>query len=155
MAVKRIIIEGPDNAGKSTLAKKLSDILGWEIQHSGGPCNSMDDVIERMDRVKSSHKTIWDRVPCISEQIYGPILRHVPYSARTTCGMMGYPFADYVIIYCRPTIGILLNFQTHQVKSTDGEEHLKGIQSHAHDIIRAYDEEMIHYPYLLYDWSPS
>lgn len=67
----KIILEGPDNAGKSTLAKYLADALDLPIVVSGGPSKWPGEVNDRSERFNKDHATaIYDRHPCISQNLY-------------------------------------------------------------------------------------
>lgn len=71
-----IIIEGPDGAGKSTLARRLSRTLEMPVQHAGSACTPQDVEARCLaDLNNMSKKIIMDRSVIISESIYGPILR--------------------------------------------------------------------------------
>lgn len=68
-----IIIEGMDNSGKTTLAKTLSSHFNYPLIHSCGYCPNMLSWA-RTSLSTQRHK-IYDRHPCISEKVYGPVLR--------------------------------------------------------------------------------
>lgn len=72
-----IIIEGPDGAGKTTLANQLSRQTKYDIVHRSQP--KTDDekkhmMSEYVAAIKSSKNTILDRC-WYSEMVYGPIMR--------------------------------------------------------------------------------
>jgi len=69
-----IILEGPDCAGKTTLAKELEK-CGYKIVHNGPP-KTDDPFREYALQIEESAKvnTVFDRLH-IGEMIYGPILR--------------------------------------------------------------------------------
>lgn len=67
----KIILEGPDNAGKSTLAKYLVDALGLPLIISGGPSKWPGEVNDRSERFNADNTdAIYDRHPCVSQNIY-------------------------------------------------------------------------------------
>jgi len=70
-----IIIEGPDNVGKTTLANQLAKDLGVEVVHSIKPTDFQAGV-DRLNWMASNPLIIYDRVSCISEAVYGPICLH-------------------------------------------------------------------------------
>lgn len=71
-----IVIEGPDNAGKSTLADYLSQRLNIPIRHSGGPSKYPGEIYRRIDQFHyDDNLYICDRHPCISQNIYLESLR--------------------------------------------------------------------------------
>lgn len=72
-----IIIEGPDGAGKTTLANQLSRQTKYDIVHRSQP--KTDDekkhmMSEYVAVIKSSKNIILDRC-WYSEMVYGPIMR--------------------------------------------------------------------------------
>lgn len=73
----KIIIEGPDGAGKSTLARQLSNYFGFPIQHRSKP-NSEEEKQKMFDdyiyQAKWPSNIIYDRF-LYSEMVYGNIMR--------------------------------------------------------------------------------
>lgn len=69
--MRNIVLEGPDNAGKTTLAAKLNAALGFPIKHSGGPSKYPGEVNERAKEFNADDNLyIYDRHPCISQNVY-------------------------------------------------------------------------------------
>ena len=68
----RIILEGPDASGKSTLAVALSTKLGWPIEHCGPPTDEAFDEYYAMLSLPGFR--IYDRL-FHGEMVYGPLLR--------------------------------------------------------------------------------
>lgn len=67
----KIILEGPDNSGKSTLIRYLSHALGTSVVVSGGPSKYAGEVNERSMAFNERTETeLYDRHPCISQNIY-------------------------------------------------------------------------------------
>lgn len=68
-----VIIEGPDKAGKTTLAKEITKRFGYCYSHFGAP--GPDPGREYADFLcKLERPTVCDRF-YIGEQVYGPLLR--------------------------------------------------------------------------------
>lgn len=66
-----IVLEGPDNSGKSTLAEYLGERLHMPVKHSGGPGKYPGEINARADLLLSNPiPTIYDRHPCVSQNIY-------------------------------------------------------------------------------------
>ena len=70
----RVILEGFDGTGKSTLAKKIQEKLACRIEHHRGRPTDQDHFLMRL---RSCHYARWaneavvfDRFPAISENIY-------------------------------------------------------------------------------------
>lgn len=73
----KIIIEGPDGAGKTELAEYLSGKFGFPIQHHTKPKTEADRVgmfTSYMLDAKQPINKIYDRF-AYSELVYGPIMR--------------------------------------------------------------------------------
>jgi len=77
-----LIVEGPDGAGKTTLALRLSEDLQWPVatrvvgadtQIVGGRTELKSWVEENL--AQGFQQTIFDRHRLISEPIYGPLFR--------------------------------------------------------------------------------
>lgn len=72
-----IIIEGPDGAGKSTLANKIKEQTGYTLLHRSQP-KTEEDKQRMMDEyiqvIKAGKNCIFDRC-WYSEMVYGPVMR--------------------------------------------------------------------------------
>lgn len=73
------ILEGPDGAGKSTLAKQLQEQTGFEIVHRSKP-KSEEEKKEMLAMyavsIMNNDNVIFDRA-WYSEMVYGPIMRDI------------------------------------------------------------------------------
>lgn len=73
-----VVLEGPDFAGKSTLAEQLVDLFGGDVRWVGQPPASADLVSYYLDPIHEAATcadlTVFDRLH-ISELVYGPIFR--------------------------------------------------------------------------------
>lgn len=70
---RNIIIEGVDGSGKTTLARRLSNLMYIPVMLGAGPeryPDEMQDRITAYDVVASKTPIIFDRHPCISDYIY-------------------------------------------------------------------------------------
>ena len=152
-----IIIEGPDNAGKSSLAKKLSELLGIDVHHSGGPPKTDSEIMSRhyfvINGLIKNINIILDRVPCISDQVYGPLIRG--YSPLESHHLA--LFVEHLkipIIYCRPPTKVLMTVEEgHESHGHDTPEHIQGIKTHARAIISSYDKFISMIPHVTYDFT--
>ncbi len=66
-----IIIEGPDGAGKTTLAKGFKE---YEYHHEGPPSLGYNLLQYYTNLLEQADNTIFDR-HALSELVYGPLLR--------------------------------------------------------------------------------
>lgn len=165
-----IIVEGPDNSGKSTLISHLSNRFGlvkFKNVRSGPPVNAADLYARArymINRCISTHSNnfILDRLNLISESIYGPLCRgrdlwlsiYKDKQDLLTALNSLHPF----YIYCRPPENIIMNMKTHQEKDYDTPEHLQKVNGELKNIIQAYDNyfapfERDYYYFHKYDYT--
>lgn len=138
-----IVVEGPDGAGKTTLARALSNIYGFRIEGKnkndrsepdGPPKRSAKErTWEALGLAVAAHTpvVIYDRL-FVSELIYGPIVRHsIEFGSRERqqCELifaaLGVPF-----ILCLPPKETVLE------NLARGEQYARGQQS---EIYQAYE----------------
>lgn len=151
-----IILEGPDNSGKSTLAAKLHRDLGIRVIHSIKPSENWTSKMVYEHCLKQiapqTEVAILDRVTAISEAIYGPICRGESalgnYQTEALLDLWQRP---YTVVYCRPDDETILDNQ--------GREQMPGVLENHKRIIEAYDRMMedlgrFACPYVIhYDWK--
>lgn len=152
-----LIVEGPDNSGKSTLIDRLKKRFpNVTVTHSGGPPQSDAEIRQRMNDLIYTHQgtaSILDRIPCISEAVYGPILRGQDFfKGSPALGRLIQ--ARVPIIYCRPPNSVLCNLETHNVREGEKPEHVAKVVRHHASIIAEYDRlfNSIPIPHLHYSW---
>lgn len=128
-----IVVEGPDNAGKTTLALELAKKLRALFVKAERPRHRPDlliyqGILEQAQRY--SGLVVVDRHLAISEPIYGSIIRGGhdldADDIALCCSRMD------AVIYCRPPTGVIL-------ASLSGRTHMSGVLENAGAIIRAYD----------------
>jgi uracil-DNA glycosylase family 4 len=84
-----IIIEGPDNLGKTTFAKQLAKQIGAVVRHAGAPVKKgaaalveqrkkLANELAALEEDNASTIEIWDR-SIIGEAVYGPLYRTDQY----------------------------------------------------------------------------
>lgn len=139
-----IVLEGPDNAGKTTLGKQLSERLGVALHHSSNPKMTYAELRDKMREIINDPRrdAVYDRVPLISEGIYGTILRGVNrFNCHEGNGLWQlFAASNPLIIYCRPTdetINVGLEF-----KPGESEDHIAAVRANHLTIAHAYDELM-------------
>ena len=150
-----IILEGPDNTGKSTLAESLTLKLDWPVIHPGGkPANQAEELRMILHQLKlSKEDIIHDRVTCISQPVYN-VFRDdaIDLSYRFYLDeMLKNP--NCVIVYCRPPKWKILDLATHEAKAHDSPEHLKMITDNAVHILSEYDKMFETIPHVKYDYT--
>lgn len=139
-----IVLEGPDNAGKSTLGKQLSERFGTEVHHSSNPKMTYEQLRDKMFEIINDPRrdAIYDRVPLISEGVYGTILRGTNrFNCHEGRGIWQlFAASKPLVIFCRPldeTINVGLEF-----KPGEDPEHVEAVKKKHLTIAHAYDELM-------------
>ena len=137
-----IVLEGPDNAGKSVLARYIASRIGRTIVPSEGPEKYPGEINERIDRYFGFKDVVFDRHPCVSETIYGrlrgrgnvdPFLLLRFYEERP------------LFIYCRGR-----DLDGHVVKAHDTAEHLATVKSNHDRLCRLYDAWALDKAHIVY-----
>lgn len=153
-----IIFEGPDNSGKTTLAKHVvSSCPGLiEYWHAGGP--PRDEQAEnrcllQQEEMLANGGTQFaiDRVTAISQQVYNPSYYRDP--VRNTRLFMISQYNEVFIVYCRPPTDRLLRIQDLTWREDESEEHRQKIIHGLHDFVLRYDRVMQQVPCLVYDFD--
>lgn len=146
-----IIVEGPDNSGKTTLIKFLSKHLQFYHYAQGNPPTDQQSILVRardLVYIYGPTRTICDRVPFISEKVYGPVLRDMDMLEGTT--FLTAAIAKGVpVIYCRPS----LNYAEGTHRIGEDPRHVKQTIWHKQALINKYDEVMIDIPHIKYDFT--
>lgn len=140
----RIILEGPDGSGKSSLAKQLSKDLNMSEFWSAGPPGDILRVKRCCIKQFEMKDTIFDRVTCISEQCY-----NINISQLRSQLLNYYLFKmleDSIIIYCTALVE----------ESTDGlrnEEHDKLVRDNFEEIKLRYKNIMLNIKHIEYNFQ--
>lgn len=138
-----IIVEGCDNAGKTTLVSQLSGELKLLTICNRRRPESIErswDYFTAIMIAAQEFPTIFDRWQPISEPIYGPICRNTHLFSMTArihqLKEMHDRFGmEALLIYCRPSLKKILDF---------GErEQMDGVIANAQAIVSKYDEDML------------
>lgn len=156
-----IVLEGIDGAGKSLLAQQLSSALNIAVHHSGGPPKSFEEIINRQvvmtQNLSRGFLLIYDRAPCISDPIYGSVIRgKTPFDDHPELGPAMRDHLIIPIIYCRPPTEKLLEvISTRQEakKNYKPLEHMDGVKANYLCILKKYDLNIGYYPHWTYDWT--
>ena len=142
-----IILEGCDNAGKSTLALQLAEDLKISHARSFRKPKSLQDILDHHRWLSECPaQVVTDRHPAISELIYGPIIRQNTFSNPTEARRVTSLQTTY-LVYCRPPF--------HMMVSTLGQrKQMDGVLDRFLALSKAYDELMeILQPDFTYDFS--
>ena len=136
--MRHIVLEGPDNGGKSTLARYLATRLHIPILHSGGPEKEPGEINNRVRTFLDMRQLhIFDRHACISQEIYRKI-RNTNNGAVDPTLIAEFYASRPLLIYCRPLTEEL--GKGHIVKSDhDTEQHLVEIKDNYQRLLVMYD----------------
>lgn len=145
-----IVLEGPDGGGKSTLAKCLAGITKMPLILGEGPPKSPGEINERARRYLQLDNVIFDRHPCVSQQIYGTIralngkaneemihqstLRE--FYSRPTC-----------FVYCKATPD---SVHKMTVGADEDPEHITSIYLNYRNLIESYDAWALQHAHFIY-----
>jgi len=140
------IFEGPDGAGKSFTALEVSRAVGLPIHHFGGPPESKKEIMGRVKFIHEADNLIFDRVPYISDQIYGPIIRR----KNSVFQGLDFPEIGFPVIYCRPSLGTILSVKL-ETKPHKNKEHTDKVKERIVNIVSAYDEIMCKIPHITFN----
>lgn len=156
-----IVVEGPDGAGKSTLAQRLSKEMGRPLLHTGGPPASKELLLMKLEKIDAAqNNVILDRTPHISDPIYAkaegrPLF--LPVSSLHTRLQELNP----IIIYCR--LKSPREMYKHMYKGMDKEhkpqKHFAVVAENYLGIVQDYDTAMLKVQMTLgldvlyYDWT--
>lgn len=165
-----IVVEGPDNSGKSTLVEQLTKKFNLIqlVHYKKGPPQNVEDNFRNskyiIDKVISLHskRLIVDRLSLIGESIYGPICRGkdlwVSDFERKQKLINSLNVLDPFFIYCRPPSSVVLDLRSHQEKDYDTEDHLQKIKDNRSLILNSYDNYFYrwhNYNFFRYDYTKS
>jgi thymidylate kinase len=149
----QIVLEGPDNSGKSTLARTLADVTGRKIIKSEGPERHRGEVNTRIYRlldVYKNEKVIFDRYPVISQQMYSVIKPNTPVKPSL---IRQFYDSHPLIIYCRPDLS--RGMQGHVRKEYDTSEYLGSIEKNYKKLCAAYDQWALEHATIIHRWGQS
>lgn len=148
------ILEGPDNAGKTTLANYLlREARCAKYFHPGGPPSDYVGetrcMEEQLDRLVDSNVMILDRCTPVSQMVYNSAIQHDDDRMR-----VAHEFRKFaVFVYCRPTTDRLLRVQDLTWRAGETDEHKEKIISRQHEFVQRYDKVMALIPCVSYDYD--
>jgi len=138
-----IILEGPDNCGKSTLALAIHNATGWPIKEKEGRPADWEGLLAKLRIYERIDGMIIDRHPILTQSVYG-ILRSDPDIPDEF--MDRFIARNDLIIYCRA----LRSLEDHKPSPTDNQFHLQMIERHHDKILAIYDNVGINFANIVY-----
>lgn len=131
-----IILEGPDGAGKTQLARRLSTDLNIEIEPRVVQSDMTSDIPlaewAYAQMQEWPRKIIYDRFTTISEFIYGPLYRgdvRPGFDLKSTFTMLTRMFeeANPVVVYCMPPLNNVITNVTDDALNIEAAPKIKGL----------------------------
>lgn len=152
----RVILEGPDNSGKTSLAHHLlKGVANLTYFHPGGAPDSdaAEDVCltEQQARLEIMDSLVLDRVTAISQRVYSPNIARDAVRELALGKLLR--LADTVVIYCRPPNERLMDTASFTWRQEETEEHRQKIVTRQHEFVTRYDELMQRVPCVTYDYT--
>ena len=152
----KIILEGADNSGKTTLANLIIDRIGdFDLYHHPGGKPTDEDaefecIRQQMEWLHADNVII-DRVTPISQRIYNPnlLLDKKRANAWSEMDRQHQP----ILIYCRPSTDRLLRIQDFTWRDGETDEHKHKIIENQHRFVERYDTLLTNIPCVHYDFD--
>jgi hypothetical protein len=149
-----VILEGPDNGGKTTLAGKIraTEPAPMYFHPGGRPADDgaeMECMAQQHALLCSDKALVLDRCTAISQQVYSPNpalaeIRRLWLEEAVATGA--------IVIYCRPNSDWLMSFENFTWREGETEEFKQEIIEKQHIFIDRYDEIMRRIPHIAYDY---
>lgn len=152
----RFILEGPDNAGKTTLANSIKHLLGPRVEyyHPGGKPDDLDAeglcIEQQLEALMTHSNIIMDRCTPISQRVYNPDPQLEGWREHM---WERYVALGVTVIYCRPSTDKLLRVQDLTWRDGETDEHKEKIIRNQHTFVQRYDALMQGIPNLSYDFE--
>ena len=141
----KIVLEGMDASGKSTLSEFLSVNLNLPIIHPGGPPSDDHDALMGCIKQALQNDCIYDRVTCISRQAY-QLDRSQHHYEVLNIYLKEMVSNDAVFIFC-------VGKGPHEVKDRDSEELMNHISENYDTIVSRYEDIFKRVPHFRFDFN--
>ena len=146
---RMVFVEGPDGSGKSTLLKRLSETFEVDVHHSGGPPKNRDEWLTKLQivwdlkrRADNGEIILVDRLPHISESIYGPLLGRELYDPLFRLDMEIKELGG-VVVYCKAlSAGFMHSRISKEAKAHKPKDHLDWVLKNYPTIVNGYDRRI-------------
>lgn len=143
-----IIVEGPDNAGKSTLIKFLESNLRRSVIHNTVDKDSSSVLAKQTQELSLEGNTIYDRSAVISEYIYCMVLKRAPVIDINLDSIFKLA-ENTILIICLPSID--------KVLGTTKDE-MEGVKENLRELYVEYDRLVDHlsvagHHFVIYDYE--
>jgi len=139
-----IVLEGPDNSGKSTLAKVLSEAFNMPIKASEGREKYPGEINERVKKyLQDKRSVIYDRHPVVSQTLYSLIVKNTKIDDELVDQFYS---SKPIFIYCKA----LNRMEGHVNKEYDEPEYLNLIDEKYDSLSAEYDDWAVNNAHLIY-----
>ncbi|QDH45124.1 guanylate kinase [Salmonella phage SE13] len=143
-----IIIEGPDNAGKSTLIEFLKSRTGRSVIHNTVDKNPESVMAKQTKENALEGNCIYDRSAVISEYIYCLVLQRTPV-VNINISHVADMCDNAIVIFCMPPV--------EKVLATTKDE-MPGVVENLEALYNQYDnliDELVlmSKQFFIYDWT--
>lgn len=147
----RVIVEGPDNSGKSTLIRHLHQTLGVAIVPGEGPARSTAEINHRVARYHEMDEVVFDRHPCISQSIYNNFRAGTPpcVDDQLMAQFRNDPRNLYIFCQGRSLDGHIAR-DVDEVVDESGQRHLELVNENHEAICGIYRAWSDHYAHAHY-----
>lgn len=135
-----IVIEGPDGAGKSTLANKLSKKSNKKVLHTGGQSSTPGELLGRVKMIEANPDCIVDRFPYLSEIIYRQHPLIIDHKILLSKWEDFKKNNNVFLIYCRTDLKTMSENISHEKKAHKSAEYLEEIKQRHPNIVDRYDQ---------------
>lgn len=131
-----IIVEGPDNSGKSEVVRSIAEEFRLVAIKNFRKPERPQDIDGFIARVIQSfaHSAVLDRCVLISEPVYGPLFREDSCISDRDA-IIALLKINPAIVYCRPSI--------EKIRATiDARPQMRGVPKKLDELVAAYDSFM-------------
>lgn len=152
----KLILEGPDNGGKTSLATRLRSCTSAHYFMAGSPpVNHIEELKcmhEQYDLLSGpdTSSIIVDRLTSFSQPIYNPDSEHDENRRFFRQAIID---LKPIIVYCRPSTDKLLRVQDLTWRDGETEEHKQKIIRNQHIFVERYDKMFAGIPCVTYDYE--
>lgn len=141
----KIVVEGYDASGKSTLARALAEKLGLVVVEAGPkPPSDLDAIADGINQLRMTD-TVHSRITPISRRCYQFDISRLHHDHLEAI-LLRFEKMGAIFIYCTGKSDI------HEVKQYDTIEHLRFLEKHEVQIRHNYDTLFTMIPHLKYNF---